>query len=94
MRMAVATLCHLLWLHPKAAHGQDRQQVGKLSREVQKQTGRSFELAYVDQGSGPRLLNLRQSSPLGFRGEAAAGQMRVRRDICVANRVSPSIQGL
>ena len=33
-----------------AADTQDRAQVGQLAREVQKQTGKSVELAYVDQG--------------------------------------------
>ena len=35
---------------PRAADEQDRTQVGKLARDVQKQTGKSVELAYVDQG--------------------------------------------
>ena len=37
-------------LHVTPADRQDREQVGKLAREVQKQTGKSVELAYVDQG--------------------------------------------
>ena len=44
------TLGHLLALHVTAADEQDRAQVGKLARDVQEQTGRSVELAYVDQG--------------------------------------------
>ena len=48
--MAVDTLGHLLSLHVTAADEQDREQVGKLARDVQKQTGKSVELAYVDQG--------------------------------------------
>jgi transposase len=50
VHMAVDTLGHLLSLHVTAADRQDRAQVGKLARDVQKQTGRSVELAYVDQG--------------------------------------------
>ena len=50
VHMAVDTLGHLLSLHVTAANEQDRDQVGKLAREVQKQTGKSVELAYVDQG--------------------------------------------
>jgi transposase len=50
VHMAVDTLGNLLSLHVTAADQQDREQVGKLARAVQKQTGRSVELAYVDQG--------------------------------------------
>jgi len=50
VHMAVDTLGHLLSLHVTAADEQDRGEVGKLAREVQKQTGKSVELAYVDQG--------------------------------------------
>ena len=50
VHMAVDTLGYLLSLHVTAADEQDRAQVGVLARDVQKQTGRSVELAYVDQG--------------------------------------------
>jgi transposase len=50
VHMAVDTLGHLLSLHVTAANEQDRAQVGKLAREVQKETGKSVELAFVDQG--------------------------------------------
>jgi transposase len=50
VHMAVDTLGHLLSLHVTAANEQDRDQVGKLAREVQRETGKSVELAYVDQG--------------------------------------------
>jgi transposase len=50
VHMAVDTLGHLLSLHVTAANQQDRDQVGKLAKEVQKQTGKSVEVAYVDQG--------------------------------------------
>src|SRR5690606_10068329 len=50
VHMAVDTLGHLLSLHVTPADRQDREQVSKLAREVQKQTGKSVELAYVDQG--------------------------------------------
>jgi len=47
---AVDTLGHLLALHVTAADRQDRGQVGRLAKAVQEQTGKSVELAYVDQG--------------------------------------------
>lgn len=47
---AVDTLGHLLALRVTAADGQDREQVGKLAKAVQQNTGESVELAYVDQG--------------------------------------------
>jgi len=50
VHMAVDTLGHLLSLHVTPANQQDREQVGKLAKDVQKQTGKSVELAYVDQG--------------------------------------------
>jgi transposase len=50
VHMAVDTLGHLLSLHVTAADEQDRTQVGKLAKDLQKQTGKSVELAYVDQG--------------------------------------------
>jgi transposase len=50
VHMAVDTLGLLLSLHVTAADEQDRGQVGKLARDVQRQTGKSVELAYVDQG--------------------------------------------
>ena len=50
VHMAVDTLGYLLSLHITPADRQDREQVGKLAREVQKQTGKSVELVYVDQG--------------------------------------------
>ena len=50
VHMAVDTLGHLLSLHVTAADEQDRSQVGKLAKEVQKATGKSVELAFVDQG--------------------------------------------
>lgn len=50
VHMAVDTLGHLLSLHVTAANQQDREEVDKLAKEVQKQTGKSVELAYVDQG--------------------------------------------
>lgn len=50
VHMAVDTLGHLLSLHVTPASKQDRDQVAKLCTDVQKQTDRSVELAYVDQG--------------------------------------------
>lgn len=50
VHMAVDTLGYLLSLHVTAANEQDRDQVGKLAKEVQKTTGKSVELAFVDQG--------------------------------------------
>lgn len=50
IHLAVDTLGHLLALHVTAADEQDRSQVKKLAKEIQKATGDSVELAYVDQG--------------------------------------------
>jgi transposase len=50
VHMAVDTLGHLLALHVTAANEQDRTQVGKLAKAVQAETGKSVQLAYVDQG--------------------------------------------
>ena len=50
VHLAVDTLGHLLALHVTPADEQDRQQVGKLAKEVQQETGKSVELAFVDQG--------------------------------------------
>jgi transposase len=50
VHLAVDTLGHLLALHVTAADEQDRQQVGKLAKEVQRQTDKSVALAFVDQG--------------------------------------------
>lgn len=50
VHLAVDTLGHLLSLHVTAADEQDRDRVAALAKDVQKQTGRSVELAYVDQG--------------------------------------------
>jgi len=64
VHMAVDTLGHLLALHVTAADEQDRDRVGKLAKDVQEQTGKSVELAYVDQG---------------YTGERAAEAARKRR---------------
>lgn len=50
VHMAVDTLGHLLSLHVTAADEQDRAEVGRLAKDVQRQAGKSVELAYVDQG--------------------------------------------
>src|SRR5690606_28980998 len=50
VHLAVDTLGHLLTLHVTAADEQDRQHVGRLAKEVQRQTEKSVELAFVDQG--------------------------------------------
>ncbi len=50
VHMAVDTLGHLLSLHVTPADEQDRDRVAALAKDVQKQTGKSVELAYVDQG--------------------------------------------
>jgi transposase len=47
---AVDTLGHLLALHVTPADAQDREQVEQLAQAVQEVTGKSVELAYVDQG--------------------------------------------
>ncbi len=48
--MAVDTLGYYLSPHVMAADAQDRDQVGNLAEAVQEETGKSVELAYVDQG--------------------------------------------
>src|SRR5947208_14833722 len=50
VHVAVDTLGHLLALHVTPADEQDRSRVKQLAREVQKVTGKSVELAFVDQG--------------------------------------------
>ena len=55
--MAVETLGYLLSRHVTPANKQDREQVGKLARYVQKQTGKSVELAFVDQGCAGETAN-------------------------------------
>lgn len=47
---AVDTLGHLLALHVTPADAQDRAQVQQLAHAVQELTGKSVEVAYVDQG--------------------------------------------
>jgi transposase len=47
---AVDTLGHLLALRVSPANEDDREEVQKLSEEIQKATAESVELAYVDQG--------------------------------------------
>src|SRR5215217_2256400 len=47
---AVDTLGHLLALRVSPANEDDRQEVRKLSEEIQRATGENVELAYVDQG--------------------------------------------
>jgi len=50
IHMAVDTLGHLLTLHVTPANEQDRSEVGKLAQSVQETTGKSVQIAYVDQG--------------------------------------------
>ena len=50
IHMAVDTLGHLLALHVTPADEQDRAQVKRIARQVQKVTDDSVELIYVDQG--------------------------------------------
>lgn len=50
IHMAVDTLGHLLALHVTPADQQDRSRVKQVAKEVQKATGQSVELAFVDQG--------------------------------------------
>jgi len=47
---AVDTLGHLLALRVSPANEDDREEVRKLSEEIQKASGETVELAYVDQG--------------------------------------------
>lgn len=50
VHLAVDTLGHLLALHVTAANEQDRAQVGEMAKRIQTETGRSVEVAFVDQG--------------------------------------------
>jgi transposase len=50
LHAAVDTLGHLLALRVSPANEDDRQEVRKLSEEIQRATGENVELAYVDQG--------------------------------------------
>jgi transposase len=50
VHLAVDTLGHLLALCVTAADEQDRAQVSELAKRVQKETGETVEIAYVDQG--------------------------------------------
>jgi len=50
VHIAVDTLGHLLALHVTPADKQDRTQVRRTAKAVQRATGRNVELAYVDQG--------------------------------------------
>jgi transposase len=55
LHLAVDTLGHLLALHVTPATADDRAEVGRLAAAVQKATGESVELAFVDQGyTGPK----------------------------------------
>jgi transposase len=50
LHAAVDTLGHLLALHATPANAQDREQVAPLAAAVQEATGRTVEVAFVDQG--------------------------------------------
>ena len=50
IHLAVDTLGHLLALHVTPADQQDRARVKQVAKEMQKATGKSVELAFVDQG--------------------------------------------
>ena len=50
IHIAVDTLGHLLALHVTPADKQDRTQVKRTAKAVQRATGKNVELAYVDQG--------------------------------------------
>ncbi len=50
LHLAVDTLGHLLALRVTPADAQDRAQVGEVAAAVQEATGRSVEVAFVDQG--------------------------------------------
>jgi len=50
VHLAVDTLGHLLALCVTSADEQDRAQVSELAKRVQKETGETVQIAYVDQG--------------------------------------------
>jgi transposase len=65
VHVAVDTLGHLLALKVSAANEEDRAQVDALAAKVQKVTGQSVELAYVDQGyTGERAASAAQAHGL------------------------------
>jgi transposase len=65
VHLAVDTLGHLLALRVTPASEGDREQVGKLAKDVQAATGDSVEVAFVDQGY------------TGEKPEAAAGRHEI-----------------
>ena len=50
LHLAVDTLGHLLALHVTPADADDRAEIGRIAKAVQAETGKSVEVAFVDQG--------------------------------------------
>lgn len=77
VHIAVDTLGHLLALKVTAADQGDREQVASLAEDVQKITGNTIELAYVDQGyTGPNAAEAAQQH--GIRLEVVKHPMAKR----------------
>jgi transposase len=70
LHMAVDTMGLLLSLHVTKASEQDRKQVGKLAKAVQDETGKSIEIAFVDQGY------------TGEKAEKAAARKKIELVVC------------
>ena len=80
MHAAVDTLGHLLALRVSPANEDDREEVRKLSEEIQQATGENVELAYVDQGyTGERASGFAAEHGIRLQaGQARGGQTRLR----------------
>jgi transposase len=85
VHIAVDTLGHLLALKVTAASEGDREQVAMLAEEVQKVTGKTVELAYVDQGyTGPNAAEAAQQH--GLRLEVVKHPMAKRGFVLLPRR--------
>lgn len=85
VHIAVDTLGHLLALRVTAADQGDREQVAALAEDVQKLTGNTVELAYVDQGyTGPNAAEAAQQH--GIRLEVVKHPMAKRGFVLLPRR--------
>jgi len=85
VHIAVDTLGHLLALRVTAADQGDRAQVGALAEDVQRVTGNTVELAYVDQGyTGPNAAEAAQQH--GIRLEVVKHPMAKRGFVLLPRR--------
>jgi transposase len=88
VHMAVDTLGHLLALHVTPADKQDRAEVKRVAKDVQKATGKSVELAFVDQGYTGQTGLCAAASAMGWRaiirvdGSVPTTRQRLRTAAC------------